>query len=119
MIKECERPACFSHLEDGGYAYYTGADAGGDYLYVAFTPKPPTTIIHLEVVRFSHNILRMMIADWQDLKRVWMTLGIQRMIITKEGNLKDNVSYIKFLAKLGLPCPDEFLIANYRVINNG
>ena len=85
------------------------------YVYAAISPTPPNAIIHLEVVRWSHNILKKLIVDWDILKKTMKNNGIETVAITKMGNLKDNEAYVKFLAWMGLPEPYEILIANYEI----
>jgi len=113
MIKRCEQPDCFKHLEDG-FIYYKELNVSGDYVYAAFTSTQPS-YLHLEVVRFSHNIMKSIICDWHELRKCMKERNITSYIITKNGNLESNRSYIKFLNKLGMSSPHEVLIGHYEL----
>lgn len=116
MIRECKEPECFKGYE-GNFVYFEGYDKRGAYGYVAFTPTPPHAVFHLEITRFNHNILKKLMVDWKVLQKTMKKVGIDKITIIKDGNLKSNKSYIKFLEKMGMSEPHEILIANYELLS--
>ena len=113
MVRTCKRPQCFEKLEED-FVYFEGYDTK-PYVYAAISFYPPMAYMHLEVIRFSHNILKRMIVDWDLLKKVIRENGVNTVTITKPGTLDSNKSYIKFLKKLGLSQPHEILIGTYEI----
>ena len=87
----------------------------GDYCYAAFSKMTPVCMLHFEIIRFNHNIMKSIICDWNELKKVLKDHGMTGFVITKRGNLAENTTFVKFLGKLGLATPKEALIAEYEV----
>ena len=117
MIRTAEKPECFKHLEDG-FDYFDAfkTDNGGPpYLHTAVMCKEDTAYVHLELEGWSHNVLKILQTDWSYFKKSLKHSGIKTMIITKEGDLDKNKSYIKFLSKLNLTEPKEILLGVYEV----
>jgi hypothetical protein len=113
MVRTCKRPQCFEKLEDD-FMYFEGYDTE-PYVYAAISFHPPNAYMHLEVIRWSHNILKNLIVDWSILKKIIKENGVNIITITKPGTLAENEAFVKFLNRLGLSQPHEILIAAYEI----
>ena len=113
MVRVCEKPECFNQLE-GDFIYFEGY-CDFPYVYGAVSFNGKIGYLHLEVIKWSHNILKRMIVDWDIFKNIIKKNGVKHLIITKKGTLSENRGYVKFLSKMGLSSPQEILIGEYEI----
>jgi hypothetical protein len=114
MLREAACPECFNDLEDG-FIFVEAFNKQCIYAYLALLIEPPSCVFHLEVVKFTHNILKHLYVDWDLLKSILKKNGVNKIMITKEGLLSENATYCKFLRKFGLPAPSQIMIAAYEI----
>jgi hypothetical protein len=114
MIRSCDRPKCYKDLK-GDYSFFACFDDDRTYAYGATGYAPPTVMLHIEVVReqWSHKTLKQMIFDWHELTDMWRSVGIENVLITKEGLLTDNEPWIKFLSFFGISRPGQIMAINH------
>ena len=71
---------------------------------------PPACLLHLEIVNWSHRIFKELVTqDWPFAKKFARGLECDKIIVTKEGNLTKNASWVKLIKKCGFKEPFEFL----------
>jgi len=97
-----EKPSVFTHYDDGDVHYALSTDTGiYAYACLNFT-YAPVAILHLEVREFSHNILKSLIDDdWPVCISECKNNGCNLISITKEGDLKSNKIWMKFVRHFG------------------
>ena len=116
MIKKCDSPDCYINLI-GEYTFFECFDEISTYAYGATGYAPPTVMLHLEVImeRWSHNTLKKLRSDWFELVKMWKEVGINDVLITKEGLLTDNQPWIKFLSVFGIAQPGQFMAVTHKI----
>ena len=111
MIRKCDRPECFEDHEDG--FMYLECYNEKPYAYIGFYVYMHKVMVHLEVTRWSHNILKHLIFDWDEFKELMKSNDVREMVITKDGLVTE--SYTKFLKRFGLSAPHQVAIATYNL----
>ena len=100
MIKKCDKPDVLKAQE--GLYWIKGFDDKGVYAYMGIDfSMPHAAVIHLEVVRFSHSILKSLIVDWYGIKRILIENDVKTTAVTKLGMIKDNKKFIRFIKIFG------------------
>lgn len=97
-----EKPNVFPFQENGD-VYYKLSDNKGVYAYAAlnFFYKP-VAVLHLEVERFSHNILKRGIKnDWKYFVSEAKEAGCKTIVVDKEGSFEGNATWMKFIGYFG------------------
>ena len=106
-----EKPACFKNMDDVPMFFdlYDGdivyANAALDFRY------PPNCLFHLEVHKWHHKILRMLIEhDWPIALKIMKKRGTRRIVATKAGTLEHQKPYVKLVKLFGFCQPVEFTL---------
>jgi hypothetical protein len=97
-----EKPSAFP-FEETGDVYYKLSDKDGVYAYAAlnFFYKP-VAVFHLEVERFTHNILRKAVKDdWLYFTSKCEQAGCKTIVIDKPGSFDKNKTWMKFIKHFG------------------
>lgn len=110
MLRICKKPECFDL--NGEFLYFECFNLE-IYAYIAASINIPNVLVHLQVIKWSHNVLKNFYFDWMEFKHIMKSNGVTQMVITKEGRLEDNKSWVKFLSKFGLCEPKQVMIATY------
>lgn len=103
MIQElAEMPDVFKNHEKGDIYYMLhNTDAPYAYINVNFT-YAPVAILHVEVIRFSHNIFRWGIEhDWQVVVDECQKHDCSTIYITSPGTLAQKDKLIRFCKHFG------------------
>ena len=101
MIEKCEKPDVFNQFEYEMY-YIRGFDGDGVYAWLAIDLRMAgLAIIHLEVVRFSHRVLKNLISDWQGIKDILRGSQVEQVVTTRVGTPSDHSTWIKFIKWFG------------------
>jgi hypothetical protein len=97
-----EKPNIINDPQDGD-VYYMMFDDDGPYAYATLNyTYPPTAILHLEVKRFSHNLLKSAIKeDFPCLINKCKDKGCYMIHIQKEGSFESNATWMKFIRHFG------------------
>jgi hypothetical protein len=101
-----EKPQAFENIPYW-MQYYEGYDKAGPYCYCGldfmYGPESGMTVcfLHLEVVRFNHNLLKTIKADWQFIKEIVKNFDCSTIILIKEGKKQNQQSYLKFIDHFG------------------
>jgi hypothetical protein len=98
-----EKPSVFAELPDTVSDYYGLADDIGYYAYACLDfSYPPIAMVHLEMKRFSHNILNLIKAeDWPACVKICKEHGCSSIVASTEGSKKSNAKWIKFVRNFG------------------
>jgi len=107
-----DKPLCFKKMDNVPlyFELYHGnivyANAALDFRY------PPNCLFHLEVHRWNHKILKMLVNyDWPVALRIMKKKGTRRIVATKAGTLENQKSYSKLVRLFGFCKPVEFTIS--------
>ena len=98
MIKRIEKPEVLDYIKFG--EFFELHDDNGRYAYFAleFNPVPNTANIHMEVSRFSHNVLKTMREDFMPgLRELCRERNIKKVIARKQGTDSRFPKLVKFL----------------------
>ena len=100
MIEKCDTPDVYKELD---YLYCVKAfDNNGVYAYLGLDMRvPESAVLHLEVIRFSHHILKKLVGDWQGVVRILKQNNIKRIVVAKSGIIDDNRKFLKFIRWFG------------------
>ena len=100
MIEKCGKPDVFEAQKD--LYWIKGFDDKGVYAYMGIDfSMPYAAVIHLEVVRFSHTILKSLVDDWYGIKRILRENNVKIMAATKIGLIEDHEKFIRFIKIFG------------------
>ena len=100
MIEKCDKPDVSEAKKD--LYWIKGYDDKGAYAYMGIDfSMPYAAVIHLEVVRFSHTILRSLVWDWVGIKRILKENNVKIMAATKIGLIEDHEKFIRFIKIFG------------------
>lgn len=100
MIRECKKPGIFQDLKDNLY-YIEGYDENGIYAYMGFDVIGTNAILHLEMVKFSHIIMKNILNDWKIIKQTLKNAGITTICASRVGKIEDYDHWIRFVKKFG------------------
>ena len=103
MVKMlAEKPDAFKQEQEGDVHYLLFDDAA-PYAFACLNfCYPPIAMLHLEVRRFSHNILtKSGPADWAYLVNECKSNGCDMIHINTEGTLEQNAKFMKFVHYFG------------------
>ena len=82
MIKPCKKPDVYEGLT-ADLLYLELTDDKGVYAYMAFDFNvTDIAVLHIEMNRFSHKVLRQMLKDWEDIKDLLKRYYIRQMVVT-------------------------------------
>lgn len=97
-----QKPSIFNRSEVGD-TYYEMYDDAGPYGYACLNFfYPPVAILHVELVRFSHTILKKIVkTDWPYCVEQCHKNNCTIVSVDKEGELESNRSWIKFVRHFG------------------
>jgi hypothetical protein len=97
-----EKPSIVDDPQEGD-VYYMLFDDDGPYAYVTLNyTYPPTAILHLEVKRFTHNLLKSAIKDdWAYLMDRCKDKGCFIVHVQKGGSFESNATWMKFIRHFG------------------
>jgi hypothetical protein len=100
MIEKCDTPNVFKDLS---HLYcIKGFDKNGVYAYMGIDLRmPENAVLHLEVVRFSHTILKQLVGDWQGIVRILKENNTKTIAVTQSGETKDHEVWLKFIRWFG------------------
>ena len=77
-------------------------DDSGVYAYFGLDISTPGwAALHLEVLRFSHSVLRKMIVDWELVKTIVKRVGVEKVVASNEGVLGDHGKWARFIGYFG------------------
>ena len=96
-----EKPSAFKSGEEGDiyYALHTDEEI---YAYACLNfAYPPVAILHLEVRKFSHNILKLLKKDRLVCLSECKKHNCHLISITKEGSFESNKTWMKFVRHFG------------------
>jgi hypothetical protein len=97
-----KKPDAFETEQDGDH-FYEMHDSAGTYAYACLNFNyAPVAILHLEVVRFGHNVLKKIVStDWPFCKAQCTEHGCKIISINKPGSLENNQPWTKFVRHFG------------------
>ena len=96
-----EKPDAFKHAQEGD-VYYRLFDDAGSYAFGCINfSYPPIAMMHLEVHRFSHNIMKSADADWQYILTECQKRSCNIIHINTEGTIEEQSTFIKFVGNFG------------------
>lgn len=106
LLKKGEIPDCYKGYDPQHYLFEL-YDSQGVYAYVAlYFEQKPYCNFHMHVVRFGHNVLKMMKeVDWPIGSEIMRMRGAEIVVATKHGTTKENKSYTKLLKHFGFSSP--------------
>ncbi len=91
------------------FRYFELYHRGGIYGWAAFDLRwPPYCLLHLEIKRWSHNIFKELKKDWIFAQNIIRSLGCDIVTLIKEGDLREQTSYLKLVKAFGFPEPTQF-----------
>ena len=102
VIEVMDRPVPFKHIATTS-RWYELVDDKGVFGYMALKEELPAVGLHLEILRWSHNVLKTMIEDWQWVLHVVRQMGATNIYATNP-NYKDR-RWAKLLKHFGFPEP--------------
>jgi hypothetical protein len=97
-----EKPTAFEHGQEGD-VYFALVDDDGPYAFAALNyTYPPIAILHLEVKRFTHNLLKSAVKeDWPKILNECRANGCDVIHVNKRGSFSSNDSWMKFIRHFG------------------
>ena len=102
------------HLGDLENCYWLElAKTGKVYAYVAIKQADETANIHVEVVEWSHNIMKEALEDWQTVKRYCKQLGIKTIFVPGQKTLSS--TWPRFVKLFGFSSVERILIAKQEI----
>jgi hypothetical protein len=104
MLDElAEAPRIFTERHQDGDVYFAISGQWGPYAYVSINFNyPPIALLHLEMKRFSHNILKKGIDhDWALIKNKCLMRNCNRIYVTTPGTLAQNDKFLRFVSYFG------------------
>ena len=100
MIRKCGKPDVFKDL--GEFYWIEAYDKDGAYAYVAIDFRvEKTAIIHLEVLKFSHRILKSLVADWEGIKHICKQNDVKTVAAARTGTIEEHRTWVKFIRWFG------------------
>ena len=101
MIEPCPKPEFYKYPEKG-FIFLRAYDSDGDYGLLAIDLRfKPAALIHITAVRFSHNILKKMLVDWERIKKLLRDVEFETLVMTKIGTISNESKFIKFVGLFG------------------
>ena len=103
MVKKlAEKPSVFDRPQEGD-GYYMLFNDDGPYAYITLNHTyPPVAMLHLEVKKFSHNLLKSAVKeDWYHILEMCMKNGCNIIQVQKEGSFESNTTWMKFIKHFG------------------
>ena len=97
-----EKPDAFKNFETGD-VYYQLFDCDGPYGYTCLNfTYAPVAILHVEVERFSHIILKEGVkGDWSYFQSECKKNDCHSVSITSPGSFEDNAKWMRFIRHFG------------------
>lgn len=100
MIERCDKPDVFNNCD--AFYYIKGFDNNGVYAYMAIDFRlKKSAILHLEVIRFSHEILKQLIGDWEGIKQILKENEVKTIAATRLGTTEEHKTWLKFIRWFG------------------
>ena len=106
MIRQIEnKPEILEYVKDD-FVYFELLDEKGLYGYMALRRLEDRADIHMEIIRWSHNVLKHMKTSWlPEFKRMCRINGVKEVVGRQGGQDK---KFGKFAQYLGF-CKPEFV----------
>ena len=83
------------------------------YGYVAIKQADETANIHMEIIKWSHNIMREALIDWENVKGLCKHLGIKTIFVP--GQQEIDSTWTKFVKLFGFSDIEQILIAKQEI----
>ena len=105
-IRMCEKPQCFKAIESEDLFCIEGFNEDGTYCYLGLDfMLEDVVMVHLEVTRWSHTILKSLLDDWEDSKNFMRKKGAKQAFTTREGTIEEHRRWLKFIKHFGFDNP--------------
>ena len=102
MIRTIERPDEMSHIpNDHNFFEVIYKEKPCAYMALSFVGN--TVAVHLKVVKWSHQTKKVMLSDWEDIKKVLRSRGYQTIIAANEDY--QDARWPKFIKHFGFQEP--------------
>lgn len=93
--------------------FFEGYDDNGTYGYTAIEFIIDNASMHLEVVRWSHGILKKMIEDWKTIKMLCEFHNCKRILASQPDTT--DTRWPKLIKHFGFPQPKAVLVSRQEV----
>ena len=112
MIRKTQTPPeVFAH-QSPDHVHFELSDDKGVYGYAALRRRGVYADVHIELERWSHNVLKQVKADADLVKRMCRDMGVEMLIAQK--NLGDT-RWPKFIKHLGFGEPEQIQISRLEI----
>lgn len=108
------QPKAFEGMDPDGCRWMSGSDEDGVYCWIAVKLKADEGQVHLQVVRWSHNILKKLTRDWRHVLKYCYLRGCRQMTAV---STPDDPKWERFIKHFGFPGPINILCSTMEVDN--
>ncbi len=105
--------------DDQGFIWLEGFTGGEQvYSYIALQIVGVHAGLHVEIVEFSHKIMKVMELDHAYLIGILNGFGVKNITASNK-NLEDEDRWAKFIKRLGYPPPEKVMISTININGDG
>lgn len=99
-----EKPSgYFDHLMSENIIWFNCYDKNGTYCFIAIEIAGQIASTHIHIFRWSHGIKKSLAQDWEEIKNICKSNGVQQIIASNQDI--DDDRWPKFIKMFGFGVP--------------
>jgi len=107
MVLE-NRPECFRHFVEP-FVWIQGYDEHGPYAHLAIAYIHETAVVHIDINRWTPNILKLMKEEWQEIVDMCREKGM--VYIVAQTDKLDDPKWPRLVGYFGFPEPTKLALS--------
>ena len=115
MVKRLDKKpeGYFKQSHNDNFMWFELSYKKEPYAYVAIEILGTFASLHTEMIRWSHNIAKIMQIDWEEIKFIYKRFGIKEMIASND-DVNDK-RWPKFIRLFGFDKPKPILVSRQEI----